>query len=81
MIDIDSIVDDIMREFPETIRVFLAFRMHCVGCPIASFHSVDDSCREHGIDADRFLTALRRQIDLRTITEVSAAPGVNRRRA
>ena len=27
--------------------------------PIASFHDVDDACREHGIDRDGFLAALR----------------------
>ena len=41
----DDLVDDIMRRAPHTIRVFLAFRMACVGCPIATFHTVDDACR------------------------------------
>jgi hybrid cluster-associated redox disulfide protein len=81
MIDIDSLVDDVMREFPATIRVFLDFRMHCVGCPIASFHSVDDSCREHGVDAATFLAALRREIGLRTNTEVPPERAFSPRRA
>ncbi len=54
----DDLVDDIMRAAPHTIRVFLEFKMSCVGCPIACFHTVDDACREHGIDRDRFLEAL-----------------------
>jgi hypothetical protein len=33
----DDLVDDIMRSAPYTIRVFLEFRMACVGCPIACF--------------------------------------------
>jgi hybrid cluster-associated redox disulfide protein len=33
--------------------------MGCIGCPIAEFHSVDDACREHGIDRDQFLAALQ----------------------
>ena len=43
-----ELVDDVMREWPTTIRVFLNYRLRCVGCPIACFHSVDDACREHG---------------------------------
>ena len=39
--------------------MFLDFRMGCVGCPIACFHTVDDACREHGVDRDAFLDALR----------------------
>jgi hybrid cluster-associated redox disulfide protein len=63
-IEPDNLVDDVMREWPETIRVFLEFRMRCVGCPIGAFHTVDDACREHGVDRARFLAALRARADL-----------------
>jgi len=53
------LVEETMRRWPGTIRVFLDFRMGCVGCPIASFHSLEDASREHGVDLDRFLSALR----------------------
>jgi hybrid cluster-associated redox disulfide protein len=55
----DSNVEEIMSAFPGTIRVFLKFRMGCVGCPIACFHTVDDACFEHGIDREAFMSALR----------------------
>src|SRR5205823_13999326 len=55
----DSPVDQVMSGWPATIRVFLDFRMGCVGCPIACFHTVDDACREHGVDRNAFLNALR----------------------
>jgi uncharacterized protein involved in response to NO len=35
--------------------VFLRFKMYCVGCPIACFHTVDDACREHGVNREAFL--------------------------
>jgi hybrid cluster-associated redox disulfide protein len=55
----DSLVDKVMKGHPATIRVFLDFKLGCVGCPIACFHTVDDACREHGICSDEFLAALR----------------------
>jgi hybrid cluster-associated redox disulfide protein len=58
-IEFEDLVDDVMRGSPETIRVFLEFKMRCVGCPVACFHTVDDACREHGIDRALFLQALR----------------------
>ncbi len=58
-IGFDDLVDDVMSSAPETIRVFFRFKMRCVGCPIAGFHTVDDACREHGVDRDSFLKALR----------------------
>ncbi len=54
----NDLVDDVMRVAPQTIRVFLEYRMGCVGCPLASFHTVTDACREHNIDRDAFLAAL-----------------------
>ena len=54
----DDLVDDIMSKAPQTIDVFLKFKMSCVGCPIACFHTVDDACSEHGVDRDVFMNAL-----------------------
>lgn len=48
-----------MRSYPTTIRVFLDFKMGCVGCPIACFHTVDDACAEHGVDRGAVLVAQR----------------------
>ena len=62
-IDFDDIVGEVMNARPVTIRVFLDFRMGCVGCPIAAFHTVDDACKEHGVDRDEFLAALRAAAD------------------
>jgi len=58
-IGFDDIVGEVMSARPATIRVFLDFRMGCVGCPISAFHTVDDACKEHGVDRNKFLTALR----------------------
>ena len=64
-IDFNTTVDEVMRRRPATIRVFLGFKMACVGCPIASFHTVLDACREHGIDAALFVAALEQSPAIR----------------
>lgn len=38
----------IMTRWPVTTRVFIDWRLHCVGCPIAGLHDVADSAFEHG---------------------------------
>lgn len=78
-IDRDSLVDDIMREFPATIRIFLDYRMNCVGCPIGEFHTVEDSCREHNVNAEEFLAALRQSARLGINTEMRGAAVANLR--
>lgn len=54
-----TLVDDVMRSWPATIRAFLDNRMNCPGCPIACFHTVADACREHGVEVEAFLPQLR----------------------
>jgi len=56
---LDMTVDQVMNLWPASIRVFMNFKMSCVGCPIATFHSVDEASREHKIDAAALLGALR----------------------
>lgn len=53
-IDPDMTVDEIMRRWPATIRVMIRYRMHCIGCPIAIFHTVGDACVAHQVDLDTF---------------------------
>ncbi len=55
----ELLVDEAMRQWPATIRVFLDFGFHCVGCPIGCFHSLADACLEHHAELEPFLQALR----------------------
>ena len=55
----NTLVDDVMRKWPGTIRAFLDSRMNCPGCPIACFHTVADACREHRVELETFLGDLR----------------------
>ncbi|MGL4237592.1 DUF1858 domain-containing protein [Tabrizicola sp.] len=68
--DPDLPIADIMRRWPETMSVFIARGMLCVGCMIGPFHTVDDACAEYGIDPDVLLA------ELRTAIMSAAAPAV-----
>jgi hybrid cluster-associated redox disulfide protein len=57
-IDLEMTVEEVMRCWPATIRVFIDFHLNCVGCPIAGFHSIADACREHCVDPAAFLAAV-----------------------
>jgi len=42
-------VRTIMRQWPDTIRLFLSHRMACVGCPVGGLHTLQDACAAHKI--------------------------------
>jgi hybrid cluster-associated redox disulfide protein len=70
LIDVDMTMDEIMRRWPLTIRVVIRSGMLCVGCPIASFHTVSDAAREHGLDE----ALLRCDLEAAASSSGSAAP-------
>jgi hybrid cluster-associated redox disulfide protein len=72
-------LESIMTRWPGTVRVFVDWRLHCVGCPIADFHRLADSAQEHGYELD----ALKRAIELAIASgkASSAGPPVRRRRS
>jgi hybrid cluster-associated redox disulfide protein len=71
--EIEMTVDEVMRRWHSTIRVFMDFNMHCVGCPIATFHSVEEACREHGIDLVTFLRRLQAAVRTSQISGLAVA--------
>lgn len=54
----NTLVDDVMRAYPRSIRVFMANRMQCIGCPVGRIHTLADACREHEIDLAELIAAL-----------------------
>jgi hybrid cluster-associated redox disulfide protein len=76
---IDSLsLNEIMRLWPRTIRVFIDWRLHCIGCPIADFHRLADSAHEHSCDRDALRAAILLAIEDQP---TSPAPPRSRRRS
>jgi hybrid cluster-associated redox disulfide protein len=76
--DLDDLpVDEIMRRWPQTVRLFVDWRMACVGCPIGDFHCLADAAEEHGYEVDDLRAALRLVIENSPIS-ISVPPGRRR---
>ena len=52
-------VDTVLKRFPETAAVFLAHRMACVGCALASFQRIRDVADAYDIEMALLLEDLR----------------------
>lgn len=75
----DMTVDEIMRRWPATIRVFIRHRMLCIGCPIGVFHNLTDACDAHRLDEEtvsRELLAAMKSDDLVSGPSVFETTGV-----
>ena len=56
-------VGDIMQRWPATLGVFIDLHMHCIGCPIAKFHTLSDAADEHGLPLELLVSEISAAID------------------
>ena len=54
----EMIVEQVTNRHPETIRVFVRYSLHCIGCAISPFHTIDFVAWENHLDLARFLADL-----------------------
>jgi hybrid cluster-associated redox disulfide protein len=46
----DMIIEEAVRLYPQTIPVFLNYGLHCVGCHVANWESIEQGALTHGIE-------------------------------
>ena len=51
----ESMISDILEDFPEAMPKFQELGMHCLGCALATAESLEQACAAHGVDPDEFL--------------------------
>lgn len=54
----NTAIGDVVSKYPQTAEVFAKHGLHCIGCAIASFESVEQGARSHGVDAGKLLKDL-----------------------
>ena len=58
MVTKDSLIGDVLDQYPETAEFFFEIGMHCLGCPHSRGESIEDACTVHGTDADALVKKL-----------------------
>jgi len=58
----DMKLGQVIGKHPETIEVFMKNGLHCVGCHVASYESVEDGALSHGIDVKKLIDELNNVI-------------------
>ena len=61
----ESTIDEIVKQYPETIMVFMKHGLHCVGCHVSAFESIEEGAMAHGIDVDMLVADLDKIVSSR----------------
>ena len=54
----ETLISEIVENFPQAMPAFQAIGMHCMGCALASGENLEQACFAHGVDPDEFLSYL-----------------------
>jgi len=53
--------NEIIEKNPEAVMVLLEKGMHCIGCGMAGFETLEQGALAHGLDADELVKELNKQ--------------------
>ena len=62
VLDPQQTVAELLQTYPQTARVLIALKMHCVGCYLMRFCSLDYIARCYHLEWREFLESLEKSI-------------------
>lgn len=62
MITKEMTVGQVLRQYPQTVQIFLELGMHCLGCPSSTMESIEGAALTHGRNVDDLVTHLNNAI-------------------
>lgn len=58
----NSIIGDVLDNYPDTAEFFLEMGMHCLGCPASRGETIEEACQVHGADCEALVTKINSAI-------------------
>jgi len=52
MINKNMTIGEIVQKFPDAVQIMMSRGLHCVGCHVANWETLEEGCRGHGMDDD-----------------------------
>ncbi|MBR1925421.1 MAG: DUF1858 domain-containing protein [Clostridia bacterium] len=54
----DSTLGEVIQKKPDGVAILLGFGMHCFGCPVTQFETLEEAAMVHGVELDFLLKKL-----------------------
>ncbi|MFA5108202.1 MAG: DUF1858 domain-containing protein [Candidatus Micrarchaeia archaeon] len=65
-IDKNTLIAEIIVDYPELMQMLIDEGLHCIGCPASSFEGIGDGCAVHGMD-EKQTDALIEKLNLKIV--------------
>jgi hybrid cluster-associated redox disulfide protein len=58
-------IEEVVTQYPETMLVFMRHGLHCVGCHVSAYESIEEGALAHGINVDALVADLNKVVTSR----------------
>lgn len=65
---------EVLGKYPETIKTFFMYGMHCFGCHLAVDETIEQGALAHGVDVDKLMKDLNETAASTDEVEETSAP-------
>jgi hybrid cluster-associated redox disulfide protein len=59
----ETTIEDAVAKYPETVMVFMKHGLHCVGCHVSAFETIEEGAMAHGINVDALVEDLNKVVE------------------
>lgn len=54
---------EIMQNYPEAAEVLINEGMHCLGCGMAAYETLEEGCLAHGLNVEEIVAKINKKIN------------------
>ncbi|MFQ6002413.1 MAG: DUF1858 domain-containing protein [Candidatus Zixiibacteriota bacterium] len=70
----DMTFGEVLKKYPETVKTFFQYGMHCFGCHIAVSETIEQGALAHGVSVDELIGDLNKTVSSPAGTESGKSP-------
>ncbi|TAN39681.1 MAG: DUF1858 domain-containing protein [Candidatus Methanoperedens sp.] len=56
----ENTIEEVVTKYPESVMVFMKHGLHCIGCHVSAFESIEEGAMAHGINVDALVADLNK---------------------
>ena len=58
----DMTFGEVLKKYPETVKTFFQYGMHCFGCHLAVSETIEQGALAHGVSVDQLIEDLNKTV-------------------
>ena len=58
----ETLIGEIVSQYPEAVEVLLSIGMHCLGCPASQAETLEEACMVHSLPVEGVVDTINRKI-------------------